>query len=205
VTRRVCKEKLATGALGFLLVSCKNSGDSMDFERMVNQARYEYYEESELFPDRRAMRAPPEGVVPADRILASPRVVSGLEEDGTFARTIPVRLGRQAISAGRERFEVFCAPCHGVLGDGVSVVAHNMELRKPPSLVAPPVAEYPAGRIYQAIMTGYGLMPSYAEELSVSDRWSVVAYTRALGLRSAGVPMDALPDDVRRKALEELQ
>ncbi|UQA63772.1 cytochrome c [Polyangium aurulentum] len=175
----------------------------MDFERMVNQARYEYYEPSEYFSDGRAMREPPEGTVPADRALGEPRVARG-EEGGQYVETIPVPLSRATLEVGRSRFETMCAPCHGVLGDGVSVVAHNMTLRKPPSLVASPVTELPAGRVYQVIANGYGLMPSYGQELGVADRWAVVAYVRALQVH-AGVPLDGLPAQVRQRALEELQ
>ena len=185
------------------LLSCNSSGDRMDFERMVNQAHYEYYEPSEFFPDGRAMREPPEGTVPSDRASGDPRVLRG-EDEGHYVEAIPVPLTRATLEVGRSRFETMCAPCHGVLGDGVSVVAHNMTLRKPPSLVAAPVTEFPAGRVYQVIANGYGLMPAYAQELGVADRWAVVAYVRALQVH-AGLPLDALPAPVRQRALEELR
>jgi hypothetical protein len=194
---------LPLGVLALALSSCNNSGQSMDFERMVNQAHYEVYEESEYFPDGRVMREPPEGTVPADRVTGEARVLRG-EENGTFVGAIPVPLDRAMLEAGRSRFEILCTPCHGALGDGDAPVAKHMTLRKPPSLVAPPVRDYPVGRIYQVIADGYGLMPSYGEELGVRDRWSVVAYVRALQI-AAGVPLGDLPEGVRQRALEELK
>ncbi|MDI1480959.1 cytochrome c [Polyangium sp. y55x31] len=191
-------------AAGPLLASCKNSGPEMDFERMVNQAHFEYYEEAPFFEDRRAMREPPEGTVPHDRLLGPPELMNGVV-DGKFVEAIPVPLSRPMLNDGRKRFEVFCAPCHGVGGDGVSVVAHNMELRKPPSLVTAPVLDYPAGRIYQAISQGYGLMPTYGHDLGVEERWSVVAYVRALQLRNEGVAVGTLPEPVRVRMQEELR
>jgi len=161
VKRMYEREKLAAITLVFALGGCNNSGETLDFERMINQRHYEYYEEAEFFPDRRAMRTPPEGAVPVDRQILPPRVATGLEEDGTFVAAIPIPLSRPSLEVGKARFEVFCAPCHGALGDGQSVVASKMALRKPPSLVAGAVAAYPAGRVYQAIFGGYGLMPSY--------------------------------------------
>ncbi|TKD09503.1 cytochrome c [Polyangium fumosum] len=191
-------------AAGPLLASCNSSGTERDFERMVNQAHYEYYEETSFFEDRRVMREPPPGTVPNDRRLGPSEILHGTAS-GKFVEAIPVPLSRPRMDEGRKRFEVFCAPCHGVGGDGVSVVAHNMELRKPPSLVAAPVLEYPAGRIYQAIAQGYGLMPSYGQDFSVEARWAIVAYVRALQLRTNGVAVDALPEPVRVRMQKELR
>jgi hypothetical protein len=187
-----------------LLASCNSSGTELDFERMVNQAHFEYYEEAPFFEDRRVMREPPEGTVPRERVLGPPEVTIGMV-DGKYVEAIPVPLSRPMLEDGRKRFEVFCAPCHGVGGDGVSVVAHNMELRKPPSLVAAPVLEFPAGRIYGAIAQGYGLMPTYNQELGVEERWSVVAYVRALQLHTSGVAVDTLPEPVRARMQKELR
>ena len=78
-----------------------------------------------------------------------------------------------------------------------------MELRKPPSLLEEPVTAFPPGRIFQVISLGYGLMPSYAAELPVDDRWAMVAYLRALQLSQAA-ELAALPGDVRRGRREEL-
>jgi hypothetical protein len=89
-------------------------------------------------------------------------------------------------------------------GDGVSQVAANMTLRKPPDLTAPPVTGFAPGRIYDVILEGYGLMRSYQEDLpSAEERWAVVAYLRALQ-RSRGVPLDSLPLDLRERARREL-
>ncbi|HVK63830.1 MAG TPA: cytochrome c [Polyangium sp.] len=191
-------------AAGPFLASCNSSGTERDFERMVNQAHYEYYEETPFFEDRRVMREPPSGTVPHDRAIGPSEVLHGTA-DGKFVEAIPVPLSRPMLDDGRKRFEVFCAPCHGVGGDGVSVVAHNMELRKPSNLVAAPVLDYPAGRIYQAIAQGYGLMPAYGHDFSVEARWSIVAYVRALQLRTNGVPVYTLPEPVRARMQKELR
>lgn len=191
-------------AAGPFLASCNSSGTEMDFERMVNQARPKYYAETPFFEDRRVMREPPEGTVPRERLLGPPELVNGMVA-GKYVEAIPVPLSRPMLDDGRKHFEVLCAPCHGVGGDGASVVAHNMELRKPPSLVAAPVLDFPAGRIYQAIAEGYGLMPTYGQALGVEQRWSVVAYVRALQLRNGGVAVDTLPEPIRVRMKEELR
>jgi mono/diheme cytochrome c family protein len=199
-------EHIALGAAAFVVLAtgCENSGPSRDFERMVNQAYYQYYEESEFFPDRRAMREPPEGTLPADNMVLPPAVERGIV-DGSFVEKNPVLLTTEFVEMGQRRFDVYCAPCHGVTGNGVSVVARKMALRQPPSLVSERVRQFPDGRIFGVITQGYGLMPQYSQELGVIERWAVVAYVRALGLRDAGIPLDRLPQPLRLKAEETLQ
>jgi mono/diheme cytochrome c family protein len=108
----------------------------------------------------------------------------------------PVRLDADLLALGRRKFDVHCATCHGVLGDGQSQVALNMSLRKPPSL-----HEYrsvPDGYIFQVITRGFGLMPSYAGDLSPHERWAVVAYVRALQLSQAA-SLQQVPPQIRQR------
>jgi mono/diheme cytochrome c family protein len=103
------------------------------------------------------------------------------------------------MSRGRNRYETFCAPCHDLDGSARSPVAINMQLRHPPALLDGRIRALPAGRVFQAITQGYGLMPSYAHQLSVDERWGVVAYVRALQL-SQRATLAELPPDVRAEA-----
>ena len=100
------------------------------------------------------------------------------------------------LQTGRKRFEIICATCHGLVGDGRSLVARNMSLRPPPSLHD--YASRPDGYIYQVITRGFGLMPSYSAELPVEERWAVVAYVRALQL-SQRSNLAASPPAVRAR------
>lgn len=175
-----------------------------DFERMITQEKYGLWEPSEFFPDGRAMQHPPDGTVAQDTLTGQPGVRDGIVS-GQYVTEIPFRLTVPFVQRGRQQFEIFCAPCHGVLGDGSSRVATNMLLRLPPSLVGARARSFPPGRIYQVIAEGYGLMPRYADELPViEDRWAVVAYLRALQT-SRGVDVRALPPDLRRRAEQELK
>nr|HEX4316792.1 cytochrome c [Kofleriaceae bacterium] len=97
---------------------------------------------------------------------------------------------RAELMRGEDRFERFCAPCHGLAGDGDSAVARAMARRKPPSLVDATVRAFPDTRIETAISHGYGLMPAYAGELVPRDRWAIVDYVRAL--QSRDVAIDSL-------------
>src|SRR5207253_836214 len=96
---------------------------------------------------------------------------------------------RAFLERGRGRYEIFCGACHGLRGDGRSQVALAMELRAPPSLIDPPVDHFPPGRLFRVASDGFGLMPAYAGELDVVERWEVVAYLSALKL-SQSVRLD---------------
>ena len=93
-----------------------------------------------------------------------------------------------------------CGTCHGPLGDGDSIVATQMSLRPPPSLHN--YANRAPGYIFEVATHGFGMMASYAAELSVEERWAVVAYVRALQV-SQNVPVTDLPPDLRRKLDQE--
>jgi len=195
---------LICGALVGLVPGCENSGLSRDFERMVNQPHLKVYRESEFFPDRRAMREPPLGTVPADGLQLPVAVERGVV-DGSYVQKNPVLLTSNFVQFGRRRFDVFCAPCHGELGNGVSVVARKMTLRPPPSLVGDRVRQFPDGRIFEVITQGYGVMPNYSRDIGVIERWAIVAYVRALSLQEAGIPLDRLPQPLRSQVEEALQ
>jgi mono/diheme cytochrome c family protein len=171
---------------------------SCDLERMIDQPRYTSYEACETCPTGTIMMQPPAGTVARGADLVHDPRTTGRDDQG-FAAAIPVPVDRMTLVRGRDRFDIFCAACHGRLGNGQSQVAENMTQRKPPALIAPPYTTYRPGRMFVAITNGFGLMRSYAQELPVADRWAVVAYVQALQLSQA-VPLDQLPDDTRKEA-----
>src|SRR5262249_47867806 len=148
----------------------------------------------------RAMQPPPLGTVSRSRVLKRPEITDGIV-NGVYASRIPLSITRALLGRGRSSFDVYCAACHGLDGSGDSVVARHMEQRRPPGLTPAPVLTFPPGRIYQVIAEGYGLMPAYDRQLTIEERWGVVAYVRALQL-SRAARLEALPDEDRR-AVEE--
>lgn len=154
------------------------TGCDWSLHRMQDQPRCEWYEGGDC-----AEQAPPVGAVELHAPLAeAPR---------------PPRT-RAELMRGEDRFDRFCAPCHGLAGDGDSAVARAMSLRKPPSLVDATVAKFADVRIESVIANGYGLMPSYAGALAPIDRWAIVDYVRALQGRV--VATDALTPDDKQEA-----
>ena len=169
-----------------------------DLERMLDQKKAEPFEASSVFSDGKAMRAPPAGTVATSTQLGPPELVSG-RESGRYVERIPIEIDAAGLARGEQRYQVFCRACHGPLGDGQSPVADAMELRRPVSLHEPRVVALPAGALYRAISEGFGLMPSYAAQLAIADRWAVVAYVQALQLSQAA-KLAELPRELQREA-----
>jgi mono/diheme cytochrome c family protein len=190
-------------ALIYAASGCENPVSAIQWERMINQARGKPYKSSPYFSDGRLMQPPPAGTIAIDQVIGATPYATGLDGNN-YASTIPVGVDRAVLLHGEQRYDVFCATCHGVDGSGDSMVAYSMPLRKPPSLVVDPVRSFAPGRIFQVITDGYGLMPSYAMELSVDDRWAVVGYLHALQL-SRSADLASLPKSVRDRATEALR
>jgi mono/diheme cytochrome c family protein len=169
------------------------------------QPRAMRYRESDFYADGLTMQAPPPGTVPRERITQKPVLTTGRLPDGPFqangeplpryTATVPIPVTRDLLELGRKRFDITCATCHGPLGDGESIVAHQMALRPPPSLYK--YIDKPSGYFFEVMTKGFGMMASYAAELTVEERWAVVAYVRALQL-SQNLPASELPPEGRR-------
>ena len=176
----------------------------LGFDRMRDQPRYNPYQRSDFFPDGKTMRPLPEGVVSQESAAATAPVTAVGTAGAQIVREIPIAMTHALIERARNRYEIFCQPCHDVNGASDSPVAKSMQLRQPPSLLEERIRALPVGTIYQAIADGYGLMPSYARQLSIDERWGVVAYVRALQLRDR-VPLRDLPSRVRAEAGQALR
>jgi len=166
---------------------------------MQQQQKYEAYQESEHHADGLSMRTPPAGTVPYGSFV-EPTLATGLGPQGVPLAEAPLEITQDFLARGRTRYDIHCAVCHGLVGDGQSQVALSMSLRKPPSLHA--YRDVPDGHLFRVISKGFGLMPSYAAQLSIEDRWAVVAYVRALQL-SQGATLDQLPAEERERLQKE--
>lgn len=196
--------------LGFVtLASSAGCIDENILDEMADsQPKANRYKESAFWADGQTMQAPPEGTVPRERVTQNLPLTTGRSGDGAvqlngeplpnYVTTIPLPLTRQLLELGRKRFDITCATCHGPAGDGRSIVGTQMALRPPPSLVQQKYVAKPAGYIFEVETRGFGLMASYVAELSVEERWAIVAYLRALQLAQT-VPAATLPPDVRQK------
>jgi mono/diheme cytochrome c family protein len=185
--------RAALAAAALVLAGCPR------LDPMQRQQKVKAYQPSPYYADGLGMRAPPEGTVPHGALFPV-EISAGLGPDGLAVALVPIPVDAKLLARGRARFDIHCAACHGVLGDGESQVALNMSLRRPPSLHA--YRDVPDGHIYRVISEGFGLMPSYAAELGIEDRWAIVAYVRALQL-SQHATLEQVPPEQRRKLEEE--
>lgn len=139
---------------------------------MVQQPRYDEYEASPLFPNGMAMQAPPEGTIARD----APEHAAG-------ERRPPMSLA--LIERGRDRFEIFCKPCHGVDGSGRGAIPAR-GFPQPPDFHSARLKAAPAAHFYDVIDNGYGVMFAYGDRVPPPDRWAIAAYIRAL--QATGLP-----------------
>jgi mono/diheme cytochrome c family protein len=146
---------------------------------MHNQAKHEPLEASRLFSDgASARRLPPhtvaQGFLQEDRALHT-----GVGDGGEWIAELPVELDRELLSRGRERFEIFCSPCHDRTGGGRGMIVQR-GFQQPPSYWDSRLLGMPIGYFYDVVTNGYGQMSGYAAQMPVHDRWAVAAWVRVL-------------------------
>jgi hypothetical protein len=156
---------------------------------MHDQPRYEPLEPSAFFDDRRAARPVLPGTVARGQLDEDEALHLGTR-DGVLVTDFPLRLDRGLLARGRERYDIYCSPCHDRLGYGRGMIVQR-GYQQPPSLHEDRLRQVPVGYLYQTIRNGFGVMPSYAAQVRERDRWAIVAYLRALQLSQ-----DARPEDV---------
>jgi mono/diheme cytochrome c family protein len=164
---------------------------------MYDQERYNPESYSQFFPDHRTMRAPVPGTVARDRYEDDPEIATGLLADKSgYVMTIPQTYVQRAggmekvLARGQERFNIYCAPCHGRTGDGKGMVVCKRDKASDPcqsrgfsplpSYEDPRLRAAPDGQIFATITHGVRTMPAYGPQIPVADRWAIVAYVRAL-------------------------
>jgi mono/diheme cytochrome c family protein len=166
---------------------------------MSKQPRNKPLSESDFFTDGRSARMPVEGTVARGMLRADERLYTG-KANGLFAGNLPLPVTGELLSRGRERFDIYCSPCHGRVGDGSGMIVQR-GLRRPPSYHIDRLREVPDGYLFDVITNGFGAMPGYASRIGVQDRWAITAYIRALQLSHAS-KLEDVPAAERPKLLE---
>ncbi len=157
---------------------------------MHDQPVYQPLEQSTFFPDGQASRTPVPGTVARGHLNDDTLLHTG-QVAGTPAQVFPFRVDEQVMARGRERFNIYCAPCHAETGLGDGMVVRR-GYRRAPSLADERLRQAPPGHFFDVITRGFGAMPDYAAQISPGDRWAIVAYVRALQL-SAHATLDDVP------------
>ena len=166
------------------------------FDDMVRQPKYKAQSRSEFFADGRTDRPLPHNVVARGDLQLDEQRYHGKNTDGSFARGFPAALPvtNELIARGQQRVTIYCAPCHGALGDGQGIT-------KPYGMSATPtyhddrLRQMAEGELFNTITNGKNTMMPYADKLPADDRWAAIAYLRALQRaqngREADVPATA--------------
>jgi mono/diheme cytochrome c family protein len=176
------------------------------FPDMDHQAKYKPQAQSGFFADGRADRPLPAGTVPFGRdsqqadpafLRADDTRYAGKNADGSFVRGFPrgVEVTQDFIRRGQGRYQIYCAPCHGALGDG-NGITKSYGMVATPSYHDDRLRTMAEGEIFNTITLGKNTMFPYADKLSPDDRWAVIAYVRALQ-RSHHAKIDDVPPELR--------
>lgn len=160
---------------------------------MDNQERFDPQEPNPFFADHRAMRPEVPGTVAVGALQEDSHLFRG-EIDGHPADTLPLPLDAALLRRGRERYGIYCTPCHDGSGSGDGIIVRN-GMTPPPSFHDPRLRSLTAGQIFQTITRGERNMPPYAAQIPARDRWAIVAYVRALQL-SRNATIDQVPKDI---------
>ena len=162
---------LVLAALGCVtLAGCRND--------MHVQPKILPLSRSDFFDDGRGSRTPPAGAIARGQLRDDTYLYTGVM-NGKPGDAMPFPATREVLERGRERFDIYCAPCHSRLGDGNGMIVQR-GFRRPPSFHEPRLRQAPLGHFYDVMSNGRGVMPDYAAQVNPHDRWAIAAYIRVL-------------------------
>lgn len=200
-TRRWLRGRLAPGEFGaggrrsnrvvgsfalLLLAIMTTSACRLD---MHVQPRYNPLAKSDFFSDHRAARPLVEGTVARGDERADTYFYTG-KIGNNPGEYMPFPVTKEVLQRGRERFNVYCSPCHSRLGDGNGFVPTRGFARKPPSYHIERLQKAPLGYFFDVMTNGFGIMLDYSSQVSPHDRWCIAAYIRALQLSQNATSKD---------------
>ena len=213
---------LATRLLMCVLATVALSGCERGMHEMYDQPKYKPLTSSPLWSDGNSSRpqvpgtqphsagalagissgrmgrvapVPPAGPVTGVDANGKPLAQGGAAAAPGYSNPLPVTM--KLLERGRQRFNIYCAPCHSRAGDGDGVIAER-GFPHPPSYHTAALRDAPDSHFYKVITDGYGVMYPYADRISPHDRWAIVAYIRALQLSQHAPRADLSAEDLRK-------
>jgi mono/diheme cytochrome c family protein len=180
------------GGVAMLLAGCR-----LD---MHIQPKYLPDEPSNFFDDGRSERPVVPGTVARGQLHTDELLYTG-KENGVVADKFPFPMTRADLERGRERYNIYCTPCHDYTGGGQGMIVQR-GFPSPPSFHLESLRKAPAGHFFEVITNGFGSMYSYASRVEPEDRWRIAAYIRALQL-SQRATMQDVPENERANLAEK--
>jgi len=170
-------------------------------QNMHNQHKVKTLAASDFFPDGQGARPIPAHTV-ARGDLREGWAYSGLDAASKPVAQLPFPLTREVLIRGEQRFNIYCSPCHDRQGTGHGMIVQR-GYKQPTSYHVERLRNAPVGYFYDVITEGFGVMPSYAPQVPVADRWAIAAYIRVLQYRQTAklADLSVLPPE-RRQAIQ---
>ena len=163
---------------------------------MHNQPRFKPLAESDFYSDLRSARPPVDGVVARGQLHDDVYFYTGKvgSNPGDY---MPFPVTAEVLARGQQRFNIYCSPCHDLLGTGNGMIAKRGFNHPPPqSYHIDRLRQAPVGYFFDIISNGLGAMPDYAAQIEPRDRWAIVAYVRVLQL-SQNASLNDVPAEAR--------
>jgi hypothetical protein len=177
-----------TRVIGLAAFALLFGGCRMD---MHQQPKYLPYEPTTFFDDGRSERPVVPGTVARGHLHLDELLYTG-KENGTLSDKFPFPITRQDLERGRQRFNIYCTPCHDYTGSGQGIVVQR-GFPPPPSFHQDRLRQAPVGHFFDVMTNGYGSMYSYASRVEPEDRWRIAAYIRVLQLSQHASEQDVPP------------
>ncbi len=172
-------------AIAGIMLSCRQD--------MHDQPRFEPLEMNSFFADGRSSRPLVAGTVARGQLNLDEHLYQG-KVNGQLATTFPFEITASVLTRGQERYDIYCAPCHDVVGTGQGMIVQR-GFRPPPSFHIDRLRNAPPGHFFDVISNGLGAMYDYSERVKVRDRWAISAYIRVLQL-SQNTAIEDVPAEV---------
>ncbi|CAN5609372.1 cytochrome c [soil metagenome] len=178
---------LAVSAVVLLLSACRQD--------MYNQPKAKAYSETKIFENGTSAQPIPANTVQYHGVHESEAFYTGVR-NGVLLAKLPMQLSPEVLARGRERYDIYCAVCHGATGEGDGEIVQR-GFPAPPTYHSERLRNAPIGHFFDVITNGYGVMYPYASRVEPSDRWAIAAYIRALQLSRHSSASDLPPADQR--------
>jgi len=173
---------ILAAVLAMFLASCRQD--------MQDQPRYKPLAATDFFGDGRSARPLVEDTVARDHLRIDQALYTGKVGDADVD-TFPFAITRADVLRGKERFNIYCSPCHSRIGDGNGMVVRR-GFRQAANYHTDKLLKAPVGHFFDVMTNGFGAMPSYASRIQPEDRWRIAAYIRVLQL-SQNATIDDVP------------
>ena len=175
-------------AAGLLASGCRQD--------MHDQPKFKPFAKSDFFKDERSARPLVEGTISRGHLHDDTLFETG-KIDGKPADAFPFPVTANVLERGRERYDIYCSPCHGRLGSGDGMIVRR-GYRRPPSFHQDRLRAAAPGYLFDVTTRGFGAMPDYASQVPTADRWAIIAYLKVLQ-RSQKATIADVPETGRKQ------